>query len=95
MHIDGRYIKSECFAGEFRDVFETLNSYILPDQFHETSDSDAHTIKDGSNPMEYGGPQVDPTNEVKVIGPICFVPFKYVIYGLVEDRDGTGDSRDQ
>lgn len=56
LHIDGRYIKSECFAGEFRDVLETLNSYVLPDQFHETSDSGAHTIKDGSNPMEYGSP---------------------------------------
>ena len=95
LHIDGRYIKSECFAGEFRDILETLNSCILPDQFHETLDSDAHTIKDGSNPVKYGSPEINPSNEVKIIGPICFVPFKYVIYGLVEDGDGTSDPRDQ
>lgn len=44
--------------------------------------------------MKYGSLEINLFNEVKIIGFICFVFFKYVIYGFVEDCDGISDFRD-
>jgi hypothetical protein len=49
--------------------------------------------------MQDRGPHVDPTDELQVVEPItrarCTVPDEDVVDRLVEDRDWSGDPRDE
>lgn len=100
------HIEPERLTGEFRYILQQRTYWDARLPFISLYTEPCYgkveaelTVQERRYPMQDRGPHVDPTDELQVVEPItrarCTVPDKNVVDRFIEDRDWSGDPRNE
>jgi hypothetical protein len=78
-------VEAKRVAGEEGDIFEEVTPWSSSVPRYSRL-KEILTIQDSRDPMENGGPEVDPPNKVKIVWWTVF-SLEYIIDGFVKNSD--------